>query len=256
MPMNECPSEALPSCAPPHLPRALLSGLLIGVSLLLSFGELRGQSIRGRVIDVENQTGIANVDIAIWQRDREPLNVLTDALGDFSVALERTGEYWLRASALGYAVSDSSMVRLTGDQELVDVVMRLSTEPIDIEGLTISARGLELRHRASFEGFLVRHEDALSVGSARVFSSEDPEVRSAGNVRDVLRWVPFGRARCVVVYIDGRVVRNVEVGSLSARSTAGIEFYLWQNDAPLEFRGGGPPCTRAVAWSVLVIWRG
>lgn len=217
---------------------------------------LHAQSIRGRVLDGEVGGPIAAAEVVVSRPGGELVErTRTDSVGAFVVRLERAGGYWIRAEALGYEPGDSSWVAIESPNDMVEVELRLAAGPLDIEGFTVVARGLDLRHRATFGGFLERHATALDVGSARVLAASDPEMATAGNVGDVLTWLPTQRAKCTVVYVDGVVQPFMDVRRFVMQGVAGIEYYVSQVDAPIEFRDGGPPCHRALDWTVLVIWR-
>jgi hypothetical protein len=182
--------------------------------------------------------------------------VFSDSLGSFLVRLPDAGVYWVTASALGYVSPDTAYVRVENWWEMVELRLRLSAEPLEVEGFTVVGRGMEPRHQATYEGFLVRHETAPAVGRSRVVSIDDPIMKTSAHVGDVLQWFDAAGRDCTVVYVDGRVRTgwgNVEMESIPG--LAGIEFYRDYRDAPLEFRDGGPPCLREIKFSVLVLWR-
>ncbi len=231
-------------------------GVLAVAALLTTAEPASAQSIRGKVLDAGQGGGIPAADVVVSRPGgRLVARVRTDSTGAFVVRLDEAEGVWVRASALGYTPGDSSWVSLESVTEMVEVELRLAPGPLEIEGFTIVARGLDLRHRATFAGFLDRHETALDVGSARVLSIDDPEMATAGNVGDVLKWLPTERAGCTVVYVDGIAQPNLDVQRFVMQGVAGIEFYVTQMDAPLELRDGGPPCQRALDWTVLALWR-
>jgi len=217
---------------------------------------LEAQSIRGRVVDADGGAPILNAEIRITREDGFEGSSLSDSLGAFAVRLPGGGEFQVIASSLGYAPSDPVIVEVESWWQLVEIVVSLAKAPIELEGIVVVARGLDLRHRATIAGFRERHAEALDVGPARVVSSDDPEMKTAFDVADVLKWFPVKGGRCTVIYIDGKVsigwndVENIVVDGL-----AGMEFYLNPLDAPLEFRGGGFPCLRGPVFSVLALWR-
>lgn len=234
-------------------PRATLLSL---VAFSSTATPASAQSIRGRVLDALQGTGIPGAEVVVSRPGGVlAARVRSDSTGAFVVRLDRAEGVWIRAAAFGYAPGDSSWVSIESAIEMVEVELRLAPGPLEVEGLTVVARGLDLRHRATFEGFLDRHATALDVGSARVLSIEDPEMATAGNVGDVLTWLPTERAGCTVVYVDGVVQPFLDIERFVMQGVAGVEFYVSQTDAPLEFRDGGPPCQRALDWTVLVIWR-
>lgn len=237
------------------VPPSFVVGLALA-GLAACAAPLDAQSIRGRVLDATTAAGLPSAEVVVSRPGgRLVERASADSSGAFVVRLDGAGGYWIRAEALGYEPGDSSWVALEGPNDMVEVELRLAVGPLDIEGFTVVARGLDLRHRATFGGFLERHATALDVGSARVLAASDPEMATAGNVGDVLTWLPTERAKCTVVYVDGVVQPFMDVRRFVMQGVAGIEYYVSQMDAPIEFRDGGAPCHRALDWTVLVIWR-
>lgn len=236
--------------------RGLATALPMLATLALA-APLHAQSIRGRVLDATTASGISSAEIIVSRPGGRLLErARADSSGAFVVRLEDTGGVWIRAEALGYEPGDSSWVNLDSALEMVEVELRLAAGPLELEGFTVVARGMDLRHRATFPGFLERHATALDVGSARVLASSDPQMATAGNVGDVLTWLPTERAKpCTVVWVDGAVQPYLDVERFVMQGVAGVEYYVSQMDAPLEFRDDGPPCLRQLDWTVLVIWR-
>lgn len=248
--------EDWPNETPARRPRSLPSTLLSLAVLLATVAPVSAQSIRGRVLDAEQGSGIPAAEVIVSRPGGVlAARVQSDSTGAFVVRLREAAGFWIRAAALGYTPGDSSWVSLESAMEMVEVELRLAPGPLAVEGLTIVARGLDLRHRATFGGFLDRHTTALDVGSARVLSIDDPEMATAGNVGDVLKWLPTERAGCTVVWVDGVVQPFLDIERFVMQGVAGIEFYVSQMDAPLEFRDGGQPCLAALDWTVLVVWR-
>jgi len=232
----------------------------LAIAMLPPSSGLHGQTVQGMVIDATTSAPIPNAEINVTRIDEWGGRTRSDSLGTFVLRLPKSGAYRIQASALGYARSASASIDLSSDTESVEVLLRLSPEPIAIEGLTVLSRGLELRHRATFLGFQVRHADALRVGLARVVSKDDPEMRNAFDVADVLQWFPTGkntgRRACLVVYVDGKVLPgSPELENIPVLDLEGIEFYADPLDAPLELRSRGPRCATAGRFSVLAIWR-
>lgn len=239
-----------------RLRRGALLALAAAMAGPLTSPHLEGQSIRGRVLDATRGSPVAAAEIEVAGLGGYEKVAVTDSSGAFAVRVPEAGWYTLRATSLGYEPSDSTMVEVERWSEQIEVLIRLATSPIQLEGITVVARGLELRHRATFGGFVERHRDALDVGSSRLFASEDPEMRTAFDVGDVLEWVNVAE-KCTVIHVDGRVAPSWAdfVDIVTVKTLAGVEYYRSFHDAPLELRDGGPPCMRALDWSVIALWR-
>lgn len=238
----------------PTLTALAATAVAVAATVCLPHG-VRAQSIRGWVVEAATFGPIANAEVVVSDGEQQLARARTDSTGAFVVRLPRAGRFWISGTSLGFEVGDSSQVEVTDVQEQVEVILQLSPTPLEIEGLTIVGRGLELRHRANLPGFRERHKSALPVGNVRLLSSDDPEFRNAGNVDGVLEWFPTERGQCTVVYLDGVHQRGLDVRAVATESLAGVEYYISQQDAPIELRDGGWPCLRSLDWSVLALWR-
>lgn len=162
-------------------------------------------------------------------------------------------EVQLTASLIGYAPSEPATVSVEGSGRFVEVEIRLAREAIELEGLTVTARGFELRHRATIEGFYERQRDAPRVGSRRLYLGDDPMVRSAADIPTLLRNAFLGSRGCLITYIDGRPVRDGLREPLYG--VVGFEFYRFHYEAPLEMRAKAGICTATMGgYSVMALW--
>jgi hypothetical protein len=220
------------------------------------------QSISGRVVDDATLAGLSAVEVSVVaMAGGDTLRVVTDTAGRFLLRLPTGGRYLLTATRLGYRPLESLVVDVATTQR-TEVVLRMAVRAVPIDALTVTARRVDDRHRATWDGFLARHANRREIGSTLIMNRNDPIFRHAVNVRRVLQWLPprafsasarrVGRAdRCVVVLMDGDNAPGWSVDrvmQLSSTELEGIEFYSNPLDAPLEFRSGGP-C------SILAVWR-
>jgi len=217
--------------------------------------ELSAQSLHGVVSHAESGTLIAGAQV-LAVRDGDTIQVVSAPDGSFHMQLPGKGTYQVAASSLGYVPSKPVAVVVEREWQGVELRVQLSAAPLEIEGLTVVARGLDIRHRATFGGYLARLETTLDVGMARVVSRDDAPMKAAFDIADVLRWFPSARS-CVVVFVDGKLNPGwaQDFREVALDGVVGIEFYRNPLDAPLEFRGGGPPCLRTTSFSVLAVWR-
>ncbi len=184
-------------------PSAVFGGCMI---LGLGFcGSLKAQTIRGLVADAETGDPIVSAEIVATGAGGLESRTVSDSAGTFSIPVSRKGSYLLRVTALGYHPADSTTVEIEQTWQQVRVFVRLAKAPLEIEGITVIARGLDERHRATIGGFRERHASAFDVGPSRVLSISDPEMKSSFDVGDVLKWFQADRRGCTVVYIDGRL---------------------------------------------------
>ncbi len=254
--------------------------VVLGWVSLLS-GGLEGQTIAGRVVDALSGAGIASAAVVAL----EPLSedsaavlgrVLSDTEGRFSLVLPDVGEVLLTATVIGYRASAPTPVRVGSFAERVEVEIRLSQQAVELEGLSVVARGLELRHRRSVEGFRERHRTRRRVGDAKLVMTNEPIAQASGDVEILLHNMLVNPLECMVTYRDGiplpkatllppvmfgtgrrRILRDDAPGM---GSIVGVEFYRRQHDAPMELRDRRPPCLDPEHllrdFSVLAYWTG
>jgi hypothetical protein len=174
----------------------------------------------------------------------------TDANGSFILYFSRSGLFEIRANRLGYVPSRPESVEVRS-RELVEVLLPLSTSPIQLEGITVEARRADPRREATFAGLFARREAARSVGTERVVVRGDPEMEVSATVRDVLRWFLPTRG-CVAYYVDGLPRSEFLWGILDmpVSMLEGIEYYRSAIWAPLGF---DPPMDPRC--SIVAVWR-
>ncbi len=260
---------------------------LLLVLLLLLPLPLRGQEIVGRVLDASTDQPISSALVTATAEGEEVARALTGPAGRFVLQLDGVTQVEVTASVIGYRTSTPTPVDVLGVARRVEVEIRLATEAIEIEGLSVVARGVALRHLATPAGFQERYRNRHRVGAAKLYMGNDPLVMASSEFTDVLRTslVDFrevappvlGSAprrqvfRCTVVYLDGRPRRSIAAALAEQRTLgqivsgerppllaniAGIEIYRDRMDAPMEMRGSEPPCLLAPFFSVIAIWTG
>ncbi len=255
---------------------------LVGLLLLLGLGPTSGlhaQSIRGQVLDASSGAPIPSASVVAL----EPLagdsaavvgEVITDVDGRFTLRLPRPMEVLLTASVIGYRVSEPARVRVDTNLELVDVEIRLSQEAVELDGLTVTARGVELRHRRSVEGFRERYKTRLPVGNSKLVMGNEPIARASADMDVLMRNLLVDPLGCIVTYRDGIHVPPVglvepwmgrssrrppiflDAGAPPMLDVVGVEFYRHRVDAPLELRDRRGPCALAGDFSVIAYWTG
>ncbi len=217
------------------------------MTLLLPCAAL-SQALAGRVASHDDGLPIPGAAVSIYGVSGFRTSATTNAEGAFRLGLPSEGIYFVAVAALGYAHRDSIPVEV-GIGEEVAIAVELSTSPLEIEGIEIVARGFELRHRATLGGFRERHLSAPAIGSRRLFDRNDPEMRTAFDLDDVMKWFPVTRRMCFDVFVDGVRRPGWDDFRLAAvEGIEGVEFYADPLDAPIEFREG-QRC------AILAIWR-
>lgn len=92
-------------------------------------------SVVGRVLDYVTGEPLAGVAVAVLGTGTRRL---TDEHGAFVLDKLPPGRHLISTEALGYQIATDSVTVFS--QEIVDVELRLSTEAIEVEGLTVTAR--------------------------------------------------------------------------------------------------------------------
>jgi hypothetical protein len=207
------------------------------------------QTIYGAVIDDATGATIVGAEVRVHLHGGVVRHTFSDSAGAFSLELPEGEKYRLAVSRLGYMPVDSLWIDV-GVNEEVAVTLRLAADAIALDPITVVARGLALRHQATWEGFLYRYERRRPVGPARLVKRDDPDVRGLMKVGDWLKSVHprHGGGACVLV--DGvKLPGWGRVGlEMSLQDVDALEYYRRKLDAPMEYWEDSP-C------SILVIWR-
>jgi hypothetical protein len=217
------------------------------VLLLLSPGPLSGQAtgIQGRLLADDTGDPIAGAAVTLLDRDQARLLVrLTGEDGAFFLPVTRPGRYHLHAAFLGYAEATSPPLDVRLD-ELVQIELRLSVEPIPLAPLTvISDRPALVFHprlervgyyerQAEFEvrqGQFFDYEEVQRHHSLLQLLSARPGIRvQHTGGRDVV--ITDRRGCRVDLCIDGLRIRYLTSDVLMSLSQIiGVEVYagVWQ----------------------------
>jgi hypothetical protein len=121
-------------------PGAIVSLTCTMLALLLAGpGPLSGQAmgIQGRLLADDTGDPIAGAAVTLLDRDQVRLLVrLTGEDGEFFLPVTRPGRYHLHAAFLGYAEATSPPLDVRAE-EVVEIELRLSVEPIPLAPLTV-----------------------------------------------------------------------------------------------------------------------
>ncbi|MBI4904836.1 MAG: TonB-dependent receptor [Acidobacteria bacterium] len=150
---------------------------------LLSIGALafalsaRAEYIHGRVLDPQN-AAVAQAWVSLYsQSGAETQKARTNTSGEFLFERLAPGEYWIEASATGFAVGGSRLVR-AGTQP-IDI--RLDVEPLR-QRVAITAAGVPLSLEATAKAL-----DVIDV--------QDIDARAEFSLAETLRQVPGMRVQ-------------------------------------------------------------
>ncbi|MFO7893208.1 MAG: carboxypeptidase-like regulatory domain-containing protein [Longimicrobiales bacterium] len=240
--------------------RILAVGLLIAVPGLAS-----GQTVTGRVVDDSTDSGIPGVALALVDTAGVPIaRAFSNETGWFELRAEQGGILRIRAERMGYATTASAAFR-AGPTDVVQVELRLATEPVELPALTVIAHSRPHDLRLANWGFYERRERYRGLGRAVFYDAEELNESNAVRITDLIRNLPDLRLvheghriiirdrrgrRTIPVFLDGHPLRMTRGESLSiddyvALSSIGaIEIY-WRW-APAQYGGG----------AAIVLWTG
>jgi hypothetical protein len=234
--------------------RALGASVLLTLLLALP---LAGQSVRGRVLDAESGEAIGGARIVLQLPDGTRVaESVSGRDGLFEVTAREPGPHRIEASHLAYRAATTAEFQIDRHQQVI-VDVRLSTQAIELEPLTITARRRDPRHEPTHEGFYARQRLLPPIGNNRAVTRIDPEMINARDALDVLGWM-HPRPFCLIVYWNGAMQLSQDeadyrLGTSSAH-LEGVEFYRYLMDAPDTFRDLPIYLAECPRYSVIALW--
>lgn len=234
-----------------------IPSLMVLILLALPASPVAAQTVAGVARDVDTGEPLEGVELALRnERGAVVSGAATGSDGRFALAAEHPGPHTLEASRFGYAAV--APMELEVGRELVEVEVRLSPSPVELEPLVVLSRRPDPRHEGTFEGALARYEQLPSVGSRRVVMRSDAEFVATMRVTDILRWFPPSRG-CSIVFWEGRVATTRETAQmwLEEASTSvleAVEFYRTWSDAPMGLRDVPPYVVLPTGCAVVALW--
>jgi hypothetical protein len=236
------------------------------------------QSIRGRVVDAATGAPVAEAAVsAVAPRGGVAGRGRSGAGGEFALAFRGPGAFRVRVERTGYATATSGEVTV-GPAETVEVEVRVSARPLELDPLTVTARRGPQRIAAmEHTGFYERE----ARGFGRFYRRDFFEKRETRPISDVLDEMPglrmfrdnrgavvlvFDRAQATgafqraqkgqadfcppVYYLDGTYLgtANVDQVLLTNRVEA-VEVYGSAATVPVEFNSTGSACGVIVLWT-------
>jgi hypothetical protein len=236
--------------APSILLAAIVGVLALGIGVPAGVAE--AQMVVGRTIDQAESTPVGGVELRFYLGERLVTRAMSDAEGWFRAPVPQAGTYRVSAFVFGYEPRDSIQVTVPEGQEQITIPIRMTQRPLVIQGIEVTADRALQRYLLNWTGFESRKEMLPPIGNARAVGREDPEMRSAGSVREVLRWFQppqtgiGGRTpREILYYLDGFPVSEEQLLLLPFDLVAGVEYYRYGYESPV---GGGQE-------TVVMIWK-
>ncbi|MGD2151834.1 MAG: carboxypeptidase-like regulatory domain-containing protein, partial [Gemmatimonadales bacterium] len=234
------------------------------LAVLLLAAPATPQIISGRAVDADSGEPVDGVLITLLDRlGATRADVVTDSAGNFIIEVPTPGTYALRAARLGYHTARTRPIEI-GEDEAVELELRLDVRPVELEELAVVVRRRENLRERDLREYRERIEryGRSHVGSQRIFAREDLEGWEAFDVEHALRylspgwrrigqrWNVYGQPCSPKVFLDGRPIRQ-ELDSVLKQipvwDVEGIEFYS----------GAGPVETRfwdADGCGVVLVW--
>jgi hypothetical protein len=225
------------------------------IRLVLSDPDQPGVLV-GRVVDAGARQPIGGAEVVLPARG---LRALTNARGYFTFGELPWGIYQLEVANLGYA-DRTVPVRVSGAlNQMAEIA--LSTEAIELEGLTVTAN--DIASRTDLDGLVRR----MNLGFGSFLTREVLEKRPMARLFDFLREVPGvwvdqrgfdasltvrGRACDPIIYVDGVERPTWSVESFVTQDLEAIEVYRGYAQIPGEFLRpsmGPRPCAVVAVWT-------
>ena len=224
---------------------------------LVEYVTPRSSRILGQVRDAASGRAIASAEVML---EGTTHRTLSDGRGRFVLADVSPGAYNLSVGTIGYAARREEIV-LSGAESL-DVLIDLSTEPIQLEPIVVEARSQWL----SRVGFYERRDDPGNFG--RIITRHEIENRGYTSVADLFYRIPGARVdyaevgrraikfRRVVgtqtgdgctppMYLDGmRVADAWDI--VPPEWIEAVEVYVGGASTPMQYRD---PCGVVLIWT-------
>lgn len=228
------------------------SALVAGLAVPFLVTPATPQIIAGRAVEAISGAPVGVVEIVLLDTlDARHATVVSNWVGEFFIMVPRPGTYLLRASRLGYATVQTQPIEI-GDDEAVEVELRLDVRPVELEPLTVLVRRRESLRERDLREYYERIEryGRRHTGPIRILAREDLEGWEAFNLSTVLEfnaphWHSFGEDCAPKVFVDGQ--QRFLHPYTSILHIEGIEFY----------RRYGPMSTRfwdPAGCGVVLIW--
>ncbi|MGH7468092.1 MAG: carboxypeptidase-like regulatory domain-containing protein [Longimicrobiales bacterium] len=232
--------------------------LLLGISQ-----KAPGQLIRGHLIDDRSDLPVADATLSLFARSGARLSVQkTDSLGTFQFRLRDAGSYTISASRIGYRDQTAGPITVSAS-EVVEVEMRISSVPVRLDSLVVTARRplprgrvaefydrVEWGRKANAGQFVTRAQfDSLSLPNVTDYMQRLARVPIVGFGTGATVPPRAGTERCVLaLLLDGQRITGAINGLVSPITVEGVEIYRSNADVPIEYRRSGY-CGAVLLWT-------
>lgn len=242
-------------------PKTSMAAELLSALLLVAAGwgpcPLSGQVVTGRILDGQSREPIMLAELALV----DSLGTVYDQTvsnhdGAFQLVADRPGEYYVLARALGYRTTLDGLLVL-GEGGHIPIAFYVRRQPIELEGVTVTAGRRRTEARLASQGFYRREAE----GFGHFLTPEELETAAILNMWELLRRFPGVYARSTPmgpglffrggtgtgyctpqVYVDGfraegatdapgaRIDEIVDV-----QDVVGVEVYTRISSVPLQY---------------------
>jgi hypothetical protein len=249
---------------------------LVAATLLVAApSEAAGQTLRGRVVDSSNESGVEGATLQLLAPDSQTVIAgLSRETGAFSLLAPRAGDYLVRVERIGYQTSVLGPLRLRGGGFL-EVTIALGPAALPVEGVNVEVEGRLLflenagfydRRQRMNGQFLDRKEiealhreklsDVLNTfrGVRIVRSLADADVVLRGAIATALT----GATDCnPPIFMDGVLLApqfppgpkiRTNLDDLLSENIEAVEVYVGQSTVPAQFAVNGAACGAIVLW--------
>jgi hypothetical protein len=248
--------------------------LVASIVALMAAGATRpvaAQAVRGRLIEAGTGQPISAASVILYTEDGQALlGKLTDADGRFLIDAPGAGRFKLTAERIGYAPVNGGPIEIVGT-DTVDVVLRMGTEVIAIDGIEVvtEARDVRLersgfyeRQRMGFGHFITRDQISFrnptrTSDLLRTIAGVQVVPRGTfGGGEPVLRGAISGMGQCLPgIILDGMTVRQAGSAEppfddiVHPLDIEAIEVYRGPGEVPAQFGGSQSACGVIVIWT-------
>jgi hypothetical protein len=224
--------------------------------------DVQSTSVRGRVVEDQSGTGIANAHVRLANTS---LQTVSDGNGRFAFERVPAGSYMMQVQHIGYTGHRGKLD--VGDEDL-DAVIRVAPAVIPLQPIVVTAfsRRLEAvgfyeRRKRGIGTFIDRKRvDAMNVQAASDLLRHLPGVRLVPQSRtrqNQPQNATVGRrGNCRYVFIiDGaRTLADFEMDYISGSAIEGVEVYNGISDVPAPFKAHTTSVAGSSVCGVVAIW--
>jgi hypothetical protein len=116
--------------------KRMMRGALLAVAGVAMARAADAQVVHGRVVEDRSGRGVASANLVVLDSVGQPAGYAqSNAFGEFSVRLTRSGSFFVRAERIGYRPATSAMSRVEAGDEVYRVLsMRTGNAALEGEG--------------------------------------------------------------------------------------------------------------------------